>query len=140
MSKATLSMKGNCSVSSATRAGLNWVRVRTGAAGIVFGIVWFFPVYWMTVTAFKPSDEIMTATTAFMPKRLSLENFRSAMFQTAFLINLKNSVVVTFFAVLVSAFFEFFACAALTLYRFKSRRVIMVLILAMQMLPGVFWT
>lgn len=140
MSKATLSMKSNRSVSSATRAkganGLNWAKIRAGIAGIVFSVVWFFPVYWMTVTAFKPRNEIMTSTPSFIPKHLSLENFRSAMFQTTFLVNLKNSVIVTFFAVLVSVFFAFLACAALTLYRFKSRRVIMVLILAMQMLPG----
>ncbi|KFI46958.1 N,N'-diacetylchitobiose transport system permease protein [Bifidobacterium bohemicum] len=113
-----------------------WRRCGTNVIALIFCVVWIFPVYWMTVTAFKPRNEIMTTTPAFIPKHWSLVNFYSAIMQTSFLQNLENSVIVTFSAIIISVFLAFLACAALTLYRFRGRRVIMVLILAMQMLPG----
>ncbi|MFT8592104.1 MAG: carbohydrate ABC transporter permease [Bifidobacterium sp.] len=115
---------------------VHWDRVRSGVAAVVFCVIWFFPVYWMTITAFKPRNEVMTATPIFLPTHWSLQNFRTAIFQTQFLVNLMNSVVVTFVSIIVSVLLAFLACAALTLYRFKGRRSIMVTILAIQMLPG----
>lgn len=140
MSEASVSLKKQSGQKPAkkvkARSKLTWRRVGSSIIGILFSIVWIFPVYWMTITSFKPRSEILSSTPAFIPKHWSLDNFKSAIFQTTFLMNLKNSIIVTFFAVVVSVFFAFLACSALTLYRFKSRRVIMVLILAMQMLPG----
>lgn len=115
---------------------IRWDRVRSSIAAVVFCIIWFFPVYWMTITAFKPRNEVMTATPVFIPTHWSLQNFRTAMFQTQFLVNLMNSVIVTTISIVVSVMLAFLACAALTLYRFKGRRSIMVTILAIQMLPG----
>ncbi|MEK0306847.1 carbohydrate ABC transporter permease [Bifidobacterium favimelis] len=119
------------------RRHFNWRRFGTNVIAVVFSIVWFFPVYWMTITAFKPRNEVMTTKPAFIPTHWSLENFHSAIFQSGhFFTNLKNSVIVTFVAVIVSVVLAFLACAALTLYRFRGRRTIMVMILAMQMIPG----
>lgn len=115
---------------------INWRHVGTNIIALIFSIVWFFPVYWMAITAFKPRNEVMTTNPVFIPTHWSMENFRSAIFQTQFFSNLKNSVIVTFVAVIVSILLAFLACAALTLYRFRGRRTIMVMILAMQMIPG----
>lgn len=119
-----------------TNRNLNWRRIGTNVLAIVFSVVWLFPVYWMTITAFKPRSEVMTTQPVFIPTHWSLENFQTAMFQTNFFVNLKNSVIVTFVAIVISVFFAFLACASLTLYRFRGRRTIMVMILAMQMIPG----
>ncbi|OZG67400.1 carbohydrate ABC transporter permease [Bifidobacterium eulemuris] len=119
-----------------TNRRLNWRRIGTNVLAILFSVVWLFPVYWMTITAFKPRSEVMTTQPVFIPTHWSLENFQTAMFETNFFVNLKNSVIVTFVAIIVSVFFAFLACASLTLYRFRGRRTIMVMILAMQMIPG----
>ncbi|BDR53143.1 sugar ABC transporter permease [Bombiscardovia nodaiensis] len=114
----------------------NWRKCGRIVIAVLFCIVWFFPVYWMVITAFKPRNEVMTKNPVFIPSHWSVENFHTAIFQTQFFTNLKNSAIITFVAVVVSILFAFLACAALTLYRFRGRRTIMVMILAMQMIPG----
>ncbi len=102
----------------------------------VFCLVWIFPVYWMVNTAFKPRPEVMTATPHFVPYHPTLSNFVNAVTQENFLVNLRNSVVVVALTVLASIVLGIFAAAALSRFRFPGRRTIMVVILAVQMLPG----
>ena len=52
------------------------------------------------------------------------------------MVYLRNSLIVTVAVVAVSVVVSFLACAALTLYRFRGRRFIMVLVMAVQMVPG----
>ena len=111
-------------------------RAGTTILALLFCVVWFFPVYWMIITAVKPRDEIMTTTPVFWPTHLSFDNFIVAVTQTSFLTNLKNSVVVTAISIVLSIIVAFFACAALTLYRFRGRKPIMVFVLAIQMTSG----
>lgn len=111
-------------------------RAGTTILALLFCVVWFFPVYWMIITAVKPRDEIMTTTPVFWPTHLSFDNFIVAVTQTSFLTNLKNSVVVTAISIVLSIIVAFFACAALTLYRFRGRKPIMVFVLAVQMTSG----
>ena len=84
-------------------------RAGTTILALLFCVVWFFPVYWMIITAVKPRDEIMTTTPVFWPMHLSI---------------------------VLSIIVAFFACAALTLYRFRGRKPIMVFVLAIQMTSG----
>jgi N,N'-diacetylchitobiose transport system permease protein len=102
---------------------------------IVFSIVWIFPVYWMVNTSFKPISDVMSAQPLFFPTHWTLGNYVDAVTETDFLDNLRNSLVVVIATVLVSTLIAFFATAALTRFRFRGRRAIMVIILAIQMLP-----
>jgi len=113
-------------------------RRRRGANAVaaVFCLVWSFPVYWMVNTAFKPRPEVMTPTPHFLPQHPTLDNFVRAVSQEQFLVNLRNSVVVVAATVVASIALGIFAAAALSRFRFAGRRTIMVVILAVQMLPG----
>ena len=84
-------------------------RAGTTILALLFCVVWFFPVYWMIITAVKPRDEIMTTNPVFWLMHLSI---------------------------VLSIIVAFFACAALTLYRFRGRKPIMVFVLAIQMTSG----
>jgi N,N'-diacetylchitobiose transport system permease protein len=105
--------------------------------GLIFSLVWIFPVYWMINTAFKPRFEVMTATPIFIPQHPTLDNFIAAITQSTFLINLRNSVIVVLGTLVLSMALALFASAALTRFHFRGRRTIMVVILAVQMLPAV---
>ncbi|MFV0373026.1 carbohydrate ABC transporter permease [Microbacterium sp.] len=124
-------------MSSDTTAGRRRRRpwIADGLA-IAFAVVWFFPVYWMINTAFKPPSEVLTPTPTFLPSELNFDNFVVALTQTSFLQNLVNSAIVVVAAVLFSLILAFFAAAALTRFRFRGRRSIMIGLLAAQMLPG----
>ncbi|WP_328463808.1 carbohydrate ABC transporter permease [Streptomyces sp. NBC_00448] len=102
----------------------------------MFCVLWFFPVYWMINTAFKPRSQAMTPTPRFLPTSPTLANFDAAINQTAFARDLRNSLVVVGGTVALSVVLGMFAAAALTRFRFRGRRTIMVAILVVQMLPG----
>lgn len=102
----------------------------------LFCLVWVAPVYWMANTAFKPREDVLTATPHFWPHHPTITNFTRAVSQAYFLDNLRNSVVVVAATVVVSVLLGLFAAAALSRFRFRGRRTIMVVILAVQMLPG----
>ncbi|MFF5075922.1 carbohydrate ABC transporter permease [Actinoplanes sp. NPDC000266] len=102
----------------------------------IFCLIWAFPVYWMVNTAFKPRSEVMTPTPHFVPRHPTFDNFVNAVSQEHFLTNLRNSVIVVVATVLVSIVLGIFAAAALSRFRFRGRRLLMVVILAVQMLPG----
>lgn len=109
---------------------------RSSTIAIVFSLIWLFPVYWMVNTAFKPRSEVLTSTPRFFPEHPTITNFVVAITQSNFLIDLKNSVIVVAGAVLISIVFGIFASAALSRFRFRGRRQIMVVILVIQMLPA----
>ena len=113
-------------------------RLHLGAnvMAIIFSVIWIFPVYWMINTAFKPRQEVMTATPIFFSRHPTLGNFVAAFVQSDFLLNLRNSVIVVVGAVVLSIVLGILASAALSRFRFRGRRTIMVLILAVQMLPA----
>jgi len=124
------------SISQPTKARRRGMRHwRANTLGIIFSLVWVFPVYWMINTAFKPRSEVMTATPTFFPSQPTLHNFIVAVTQTNFLLNLRNSVIVVFVTVAVSILLGLFAAAALTRFRFTGRRPIMVILLLVQMIP-----
>jgi len=105
-------------------------------SAIVFSVIWIFPVYWMINTAFKPRPEVMATTPIFFPKHPTLGNFIAAFTQSNFLLNARNSVIVVAGAVVLSIMLGLLASAALSRFRFRGRRTIMVIILAVQMVPG----
>jgi N,N'-diacetylchitobiose transport system permease protein len=103
---------------------------------IGFALIWVFPIYWMVNTSLKPIPEVLTPTPIFWPEHPTLSNFVAAVTQSYFLLNLRNSVIVVGAALIISIVIAFFATAALTRFRFRGRRIIMVVILAVQMLPA----
>ncbi len=113
-----------------------WKHVGANAIAVIFCVVWFFPVYWMINTSFKPRSEILSATPEFWPRHPTIHNFVVAITETTFLTNLKNSVIIVSVAVVFAIVLAFFASAALSRFRFRGRRTILVLILIVQMLPG----
>ncbi|WP_329499891.1 carbohydrate ABC transporter permease [Kitasatospora herbaricolor] len=97
--------------------------------------LWIFPVYWMVNTAFKPHSEAMTSTPLFLPRSPTLANFDAAINQTTFYRNLANSLIVAGGTVAFAIVLGMLAAAALSRFRFTGRRIIMVAILVVQMLP-----
>ncbi|MHA7985642.1 carbohydrate ABC transporter permease [Rathayibacter sp. CAU 1779] len=111
-------------------------RVFSNVIAVVFSVMWIFPVYWMVNTAFKPRGEVMSSTPIFFPHSPTLSNFIAAFTESNFLLNLRNSVIVVLGTLIVAIAIGALASAALSRFRFRGRRTILVVILAVQMLPG----
>lgn len=113
----------------ARRAGWNTI-------GIAVFVVLIFPVYWMVATAFKPTDEINSITPTWYPKHPTLQHFRDAVTQPYFWTDVKNSVIVVIVTVAIAMALAFLAAVALSKYRFTGRKLFIVLVIGIQMLPS----
>jgi N,N'-diacetylchitobiose transport system permease protein len=105
--------------------------------GLALFVVLVFPVFWMVSTAFKPDDEINTAEPTWFPRDPTLDHFRDAMNRPYFWQIVENSLIVVLVAVGVSIAVAFVAAVALAKYRFTGRKLFVVLMIGILMLPAV---
>jgi len=115
-------------------------RMRAGSVavnGLALLAVGFFlfPVYWMVVTAFKPSGDILLSIPKFIPSPFTLEHFSDAFNKNHFWDNARSSVIVTCSVVILAVAVAFFAATAVARFRFRGRRTFLVLLLLVQMVP-----
>jgi N,N'-diacetylchitobiose transport system permease protein len=112
-------------------AGVAW-----NLAGLVVLVVMVFPVYWMVSTAFKPDDEINGLTPTWLSLDPTLDHFRDAMARPFFWENVRNSLIVVTVTVALSLVLAFLAAVALAKFRFTGRKLFVVLMIGIQMLPA----
>jgi N,N'-diacetylchitobiose transport system permease protein len=104
--------------------------------GLALFAVMVFPVFWMVSTAFKPADQINSQTPTWLSAHPTLQHFRDAFDKPFFWDSVKNSVIVVLIAVAISMALAFLAAVALAKYRFTGRKLFIVLMIGIQMLPG----
>jgi N,N'-diacetylchitobiose transport system permease protein len=95
-----------------------------------------FPVYWMVSTAFKPDDQIVSLTPTWFSLEPTLQHFRDAMSRPFFWQTIRNSLIVVSVTVALSLVLAFFAAVALAKFRFAGRKLFIVLMIGIQMLPA----
>jgi N,N'-diacetylchitobiose transport system permease protein len=105
------------------------------AVGIAVFVVMVFPVFWMVSTSFKPDDEIVGLTPTWLPLHPTISHFREAIHRPYFWENVKNSLIVVTVTVAISIVLAFLAAVALARYRFGGRKLFVVLVIGIQMLP-----
>jgi N,N'-diacetylchitobiose transport system permease protein len=106
--------------------------------GLAIFAVMVFPVFWMILTSFKTNDEINSSLTpSWFPKHPTLQNFTRVMHKQYFWTDVKNTVIVVLVAISIAVLFAFLAAVALEKYRFTGRKAFLVLLIGVQMLPGI---
>lgn len=97
-----------------------------------------FPIYWITVTSVKGPLEVVAPTPTLFPNLIVFDNYISV-FQSAFWINMVNSLVVTIFSTGISLLLAFCASYALIRYKFpfKFNIFFLIWILIIKILPPV---
>lgn len=103
--------------------------------GLALFVLLVFPVFWMVSTAFKPDDEISSATPTWFSLTPTLEHFRDAIDRPYFWDIVQNSLIVVCVAVGASIVLAFLAAVALAKYRFTGRKLFVVLMVGILMLP-----
>jgi N,N'-diacetylchitobiose transport system permease protein len=113
-------------------------RLGTGVAntvGLIFALVMMFPAYWMINTAFKPPNEVLTFTPHFLPQHPTFDNFLSAVKAPLFLVDLRNSLIITVSSVAAALVVGFLGALAVARFRFYGRRTLIMVVLLVQMVP-----
>jgi N,N'-diacetylchitobiose transport system permease protein len=111
-------------------------RSALNAVAVVTFVVFVFPVYWMITTAFKPGVEINSLKPHWVPYHPTLVHFHDAIHHAYFWNSVKNSLVVVAVVVAASMVLAFLAAVALAKFRFSGRKLFIVLIIVIQMLPA----
>jgi N,N'-diacetylchitobiose transport system permease protein len=115
-------------------------RRRTGrlgwnSLGLVLFAVMVFPVFWMISTSLKSNEQIYSFNPVWIPRHPSLRHFSDAVHRPYFWTDVKNSVIVVVATVAIALALSFFAAIALGKYRFTGRKLFIVLVIGIQMLP-----
>jgi N,N'-diacetylchitobiose transport system permease protein len=111
-------------------------QVAWDALGIAIFVVIIFPVFWMISTAFKPEDEVNSLTPTWLSTHPTLQHFRDAMKMPFFWNDVVNTVIVVCVAVAVAMTLAFLAAVALAKYTFTGRKLFIVIVIGVQMIPG----
>jgi N,N'-diacetylchitobiose transport system permease protein len=101
----------------------------------IFGVM-VFPVFWMVSTAFKPDDKVYAQSPQWLPLHPTIRHFADAIERPFFWQNVKNSLIVVTATVAIALVLAFLAAVALAKYRFNGRRIFILAMIGIQMLPG----
>src|SRR5690606_1596250 len=116
------------------------VRVSLNVVAVIVFLASAFPVYWMVNSAFLPNRAIREQTPHFFPDQFTLDNFVKVVTQPSgtieFLPALATSLLVPLRAVVLAAVLAFFAALALSRFRFRSKKSLIVALLVAQMIPA----
>ncbi|WP_298920004.1 carbohydrate ABC transporter permease [uncultured Roseobacter sp.] len=94
-----------------------------------------FPLYWLFKIAITPDQLIFTEGTNLWPSALTIDNFRTVLFQTDFLAYFGNSLFVSLGTAAVTTVIAAGAGYAFSRFDFGGKRLIIAVMLVTQMFP-----
>ncbi|MCI8895574.1 MAG: carbohydrate ABC transporter permease [Lachnospiraceae bacterium] len=96
------------------------------------------PVYWMVITSFKTSAEVLDLQNiSYFPRKFTLENYAGLFSQYDYSVLLKNSLMVSVTSALVVTFFSMFGGYSLARFQFKGKQTVVLFFLITQMIPAI---
>lgn len=103
---------------------------------VLFIFISLFPFIWVTITSFKPSSEIFGAETAFKawPNQPTTEHYKVVL-SKGMPLAIRNSFIVSIITTLYVIFVSTLSSYLISRYRFKGKRFLMGIILAVSMFP-----
>ncbi len=109
-----------------------WVYFLLAALGAVMAI----PFYYMTITSFKPMEEISQARISLIPARPTLEPYRDLLQGSRFLKAAWNSLAIAVLLTVGNLILCPLAGYAFAKHRFPAKNALFLLLLATMMIPG----
>ncbi|MFD3501024.1 carbohydrate ABC transporter permease [Streptomyces sp. NPDC058676] len=103
--------------------------------GLLVFVTAGFPVYWMLNTAFKPAKDAIDPDPSVLPTGLTLANFSRALNIADFWGPVGRSLVVSLAVVVIGMVVGMLAALAISRFAFRGRKIVIVGILAVQMVP-----
>ncbi|MFD5519923.1 carbohydrate ABC transporter permease [Streptomyces sp. NPDC127066] len=103
--------------------------------GLVVFLTAGFPVYWMLNTAVKPAKDAIDADPSLFPTGFTLDNFRRALDIADFWGPVGRSLIVSLAVVVIGIVVGMLAALAISRFAFRGRKIVIVGILAVQMIP-----
>ncbi len=106
--------------------------------GAVLILVWcLLPIAWIVSLSFKPVGETATGSPQFLPKEFTWDNFSSVLQNDDFQRALINSFGIAIIATVLSVIVGTLCAYAIARLRFRGKRVVLTIALAIAMFPVV---
>ncbi|MFJ7342270.1 carbohydrate ABC transporter permease [Streptomyces sp. NPDC101110] len=122
-------------MSTLAGAGRRTSRLGWNLLGVLVFVVAGFPLYWMLNTAFKPAKDAIDPDPSLLPTGLTLDNFGRALDIADFWGPVGRSLVVSLAVVVIGMAVGLLAALAISRFAFRGRKIVIVGILAVQMVP-----
>ncbi|MFE7857071.1 carbohydrate ABC transporter permease [Streptomyces sp. NPDC057403] len=112
------------------RSKLGW-----NLLGLLVFVTAGFPVYWMLNTAIKPAKDTIDPDPSLFPTGFTLSNFSRALDIADFWGPVGRSLIVSLSVVAIGIVVGMLAALAISRFAFRGRKIVIVGILAVQMVP-----
>lgn len=104
-----------------------------------FGLVMIYPLVWMVMSSFKPTNTIFITAGQLIPETFTLENYVNGwkgFAGNSFSIFFRNSLFISIVATLGTVMSSAVVAYGLARFRFRGRRILFVAMLLSMMLPA----
>jgi N,N'-diacetylchitobiose transport system permease protein len=122
-------------MSTATVQGRGRSRLGWNLLGLLVFVTAGFPVYWMLNTAFKPAKDAIDPDPSLLPTAITFSNFDRALNIADFWGPVGRSLIVSLSVVAIGIVIGLLAALAISRFAFRGRKIVIVGILAVQMVP-----
>ncbi|GAA3076085.1 carbohydrate ABC transporter permease [Streptomyces glomeratus] len=122
-------------MSALVPSGRRRPRLGWNILGLLVFVVAGFPLYWMLDTAFKPAKDAIDPDPSLLPTGITLANFRRALDIADFWGPVGRSLTVSLTVVVIGVVVGTLAALAISRFAFRGRKIVIVGILAVQMVP-----
>ncbi|MEU3935585.1 carbohydrate ABC transporter permease [Streptomyces sp. NPDC029044] len=122
-------------MSTLAGAGRRKSRLGWNLLGLLVFLTAGFPLYWMLNTAFKPAKDAIDPDPSLLPTGITLDNFTRALDIADFWGPVGRSMVVSLAVVVIGMVVGLLAALAISRFAFRGRKIVIVGILAVQMVP-----
>ncbi len=106
------------------------------AVAVVLALMWAFPVYWMINSSFLSSATISSLEPTFVPFGGTALNYTNVFTGSGFGAALRMSLIVTAIALVVCLLVAFLGALAISRFKFRGRKALVLTIILVQMLPA----
>ena len=106
--------------------------------GAVVILVWcLLPIAWIVSLSLKPVEETATGSPQFLPKEVTVDNYRTVLEDDLFQRALVNSFGISIIATILSVIIATLCAYAIARLQFKGKRAVLSIALAIAMFPVV---
>jgi len=103
---------------------------------IIVLLVWsLFPIYWIVVMSFKENKDVIQKVQTWLPDPFTLEQYKGIFERETFWSSLRNSVLTSLFATLISLVVSILLAYAVSRTKMKGKKLILEFVLFTYLLP-----
>lgn len=105
--------------------------------GVIVAFIILAPFYWIFLSSFRTNDELLGGTITLWSNNLTFDNYITLFNESNFLVNLKNSLFVTFFTLVITLFLALISSYSLRRFHFFGKKTFQKMMLVTYLFPNV---